>query len=33
MYVERWVYIEGVPFMETFDAKNEEYSLDKYVGL
>ena len=33
MYVERWVYIEGVPFMETFDVKNEEYSLDKYVGL
>ena len=32
MYIERWVYIEGVPFMETFDVTNSEYKLTKYEG-
>lgn len=33
MYVERWVYIDGVPFMEIFDVENQEYKLTKYEGV
>ena len=33
MYVERWVYIDGVPFIETFDVEKQEYKLTKYEGV
>lgn len=32
-YIERWVYIEGVPFMETFEVEKQEYRLIQYVGV
>lgn len=32
-YVERWVYIDRVPFMETFNVENQEYELTKYEGI
>lgn len=32
-YVERWIYIDGVPFMETFDVEKQEYKLTKYEGV
>lgn len=28
--VERWIYKEGVPFIETFDIANKEYSIYEY---
>ena len=33
MYVKRWVYIEGAPFMEVLDIKNRRYHLTKYEGV
>lgn len=32
-YVERWIYIDGVPFMETFNVENQEYELTEYEGI
>lgn len=33
IYVERWKYIDGVPFIEIFNVENEEYKLTKYEGV
>ena len=30
IFVERWQYIDGVPFIETFDVENQVYKLVKY---
>lgn len=32
-FVERWVYLEGIPFMETFDIESETYHLMQYKGV
>ena len=32
LYIERWVYINGVPYIEAFDVAAERYSLEKYMG-
>ena len=32
-YIERWVYIDSVPFIEIYDISNEEYRLDEYKGI
>ena len=32
-YIERWVYIDSVPFIENYDVSNEEYRLDEYKGI
>lgn len=29
-FIEKWLYIEGLPYMETFDVKNKNYALMKY---
>lgn len=29
-FIERWLYIDGVPFIETFDVKHQAYKLSKY---
>lgn len=29
-YVERWIYKEGVPFLEIFDIEKENYKLEQY---
>lgn len=31
-YVERWLYIDGVPFMETYDVEKQQYELTEYKG-
>lgn len=31
-FIEKWTYIEGVPYMETFDMKNKTYLLQQYCG-
>lgn len=31
-YIERWVYLDSVPFIEIYDVSNEEYRLDEYKG-
>ena len=31
-FVEKWLYIDGVPYMETLDMKNKEYKILQYVG-
>ncbi len=31
-FIERWLYIEGVPYIETFDVANQRYRLTQYLG-
>lgn len=30
LFIERWLYIDGKPYTETFDIKNGSYSLTEY---
>ena len=32
-FVERWIYIDGMPFMETFDVEKKAYLLTEYKGV
>lgn len=32
LYIERWVYKNGIPYIETFDFAARQYSLEKYMG-
>ncbi len=31
--VERWVYREGVPYIETFDVRSEVHEIQEYSGV
>ena len=33
MYIERWIYEDAVPYIETFDVKTQEYKLSRYTGV
>ena len=33
LHVERWLYKEGIPFIETFDIANKEYDIYEYKSL
>lgn len=33
MYIERWIYKDGIPYMETFDIESKEYQLSRYEGV
>ena len=33
LYIERWVYQNGVPYIETFDVKTQKYTFDRYLGV
>ena len=33
VFLERWIYSNGIPYIETFDVENMEYNYRKYVGL
>lgn len=30
-FIEKWVYVDGVPFIETFNINADEYRFDKYI--
>jgi len=32
-FIERWIYVEGIPYMESFDVLNEKYALERYEGV
>jgi len=32
-YIQRWIYIEGDPFVERYDVKEEIYDLHRYSGV
>lgn len=32
-FIERWIYIDSVPYMEIFDVKNKKYALKPYDGV
>ena len=32
LYIERWLYIDGVPYIEAFDMAARQYSLEPYKG-
>lgn len=31
--IERWIYENGVPFIEIYDVSKQIYSLNKYIGI
>lgn len=31
-FIERWIYIDGVPYIETFRIEEEEYRIEEYKG-
>lgn len=33
VYLERWIYKEGVPYMEIFDIEKQTYKLSRYEGM
>lgn len=33
VFIERWLYIDGVPYMEIFDIEHQQYRLDQYIGI
>lgn len=33
LFVERWIYRNGVPYIETFDVENKQYNYKEYLGL
>lgn len=32
-FVEKWLYIDGIPYMEFLDIENRKYELRKYIGM
>lgn len=32
-FIERWIYKEGVPYIETFDISEQAYKISKYIGV
>lgn len=33
LYIERWIYKDAIPFVETFDVAKKAYSLCEYKGM
>ena len=31
-YVEKWIYIDNIPFIEVLDIVNKQYRLNQYIG-
>lgn len=32
-FIERWIYKDGVPFIETFDFKTSQYKIQQYLSI
>lgn len=32
-YVEQWIYMDNVPYIEIFDIENQKYELTKYESI
>ena len=32
-YIERWIYQNGIPYIEHFDLESRQYSFEKYAGV
>lgn len=32
-FIERWLYIDNIPYMEIFDVVNRQYNLKPYIGI
>ncbi|MBQ8297055.1 MAG: pyridoxamine 5'-phosphate oxidase family protein [Ruminococcus sp.] len=33
IYIERWIYENGVPHIETFDINAQSYNIKQYIGV
>ncbi len=33
LYIERWIYKDGVPYIETFDIRERLYKISRYCGI
>ena len=32
-FIERWIYNENVPYIETFDISSQSYGFERYTGI
>lgn len=32
-FIERWIYMDDVPYIETFDVASKRYVLEQYAGV
>ena len=32
LFIERWKYVDKIPYIEIFDIENERYSCERYMG-
>ena len=32
-YIERWIYKDNVPYIETFDMNTQVYNIVRYIGM
>lgn len=32
IFIEKWIYIDGAPYIETFDIANKRYVLEQYIA-
>ncbi|MBR5681721.1 MAG: pyridoxamine 5'-phosphate oxidase family protein [Ruminococcus sp.] len=32
-YIQRWIYNENVPYIETFDISSQSYGCERYTGI
>lgn len=32
-YLEKWIYKDGIPFLELFDIEKKQYKLNKYISM
>ena len=33
VFIQRWIYIDGAPYIETFDVKRKRHTLTPYRGI
>lgn len=33
LFIERWIYKDGIPYIETFDVEKQRYSCEEYIGV
>ena len=33
LYIQRWVYKDSMPYIESFDVKNQQHQVKQYLGI
>lgn len=32
-FIKKWIYIDNIPYIQTFDIKNKKYTSKQYLGI